>query len=127
MFRQIRHSLYQLSGLSWNKKRNLKFKVSFVNQIKAEILQEKFNYTVPTEVIKQVGDCSVRAVDANTVELGSPDLWTHNLENGFYIIPFYFDADHTGSYEELKYSDRMSGKLERLKVRSETSITCKRH
>ena len=71
----------------------------YFNKSKAKILLEKFNYTVPSEVIREVGECANRAVDANTVELGSPDLWTHNLENGFYIIPFYFDANHTGSYD----------------------------
>ena len=36
------------------------------NRSKAERLLERFNYTVPSEVIKEVGDCPNRAVDANT-------------------------------------------------------------
>ena len=58
-------------------------------------LQQKFNFTVTDDVIVDDIDCINRAVDAATVELGSPDLWTHNLENGFYIVPYFFDANHT--------------------------------
>ena len=58
-------------------------------------LQQKLNVTVTEDVIVDDIDCLNRAIDAATVELGSPDLWTHNLENGFYIVPYFFDANHT--------------------------------
>ena len=68
----------------------------------ADELTALFNFTISDDVIVGDIECATsKAVDANTVELGSPDLWTHNLENGFYVIPFFFDADHTDDEKRL--------------------------
>ena len=82
------------------------FRTNLLNRdlrCQAEQYKTVFNYNIPEEVIVDVDCVSQRAIDAGLVEDGLPELWQHHLENGFYVVPYFFDinGNHT-EHEKTK-------------------------
>ena len=62
----------------------------------ADKIREKYKIKIPSSVINNDIQCqneSERGIDGHVLQEGIPELWTNHIENGFYIIPFYFESE----------------------------------
>ena len=75
-------------------------------ECQADILLEKYDYKVPPQNIDQNIECDrERAIDANVANGEIPLLFDKIRENGWLIVPFYFDnLEPSGTHSEEERS-----------------------